>query len=111
MTWRSTGLALDAIPMGRPLGVEIEGTEIVLGRVGNDVYALADHCPHQDGQLSEGTMEGSHLSCPLHGSVFDVRTGAVVMDPFGIEPPEGEVTPVARYGSKIEGDTVWVELP
>ncbi len=111
MPWHPTGVNADSVLPGQPRSVEVEGTEIVLARVGAQVFALADHCPHRDGQLSDGTLDGDRLTCPLHGAVFEVMSGAVLADPFGIEPPEGGVAPVARYATKLESGTVWVELP
>jgi nitrite reductase/ring-hydroxylating ferredoxin subunit len=43
--------------------------------VGGRLYAVADICPHAGAVLSEGDLEGPLLTCPLHGSQFDVRTG------------------------------------
>jgi nitrite reductase/ring-hydroxylating ferredoxin subunit len=43
--------------------------------VGGRLYAVADVCPHAGAVLSEGDLEGPVLTCPLHGSQFDVRTG------------------------------------
>jgi 3-phenylpropionate/trans-cinnamate dioxygenase ferredoxin subunit len=111
MPWRPTGLSADSVAPGQPRSVEVDGAEIVLVRIGAEVFAVADHCPHRDGQLSDGTLDAYRLTCPLHGAVFDLRTGAVCADPFGIEPPEGGVEPLARYATKLEGGSVWVELP
>lgn len=111
MAWRSTGVSVETLAPGQLRGVEVDGTEVVLARVGSEVFALADHCPHRDGQLSDGTLDGERLTCPLHGAVFDVGSGAVRADPFGIEPPEGGVDPVAHYPTKVEAGAVWVELP
>lgn len=111
MPWRATRVNVDSLVEGQLRYADVEGTEVVLGRVGSEVCALADHCPHRDGQLSDGTLEGERLTCPLHGAVFDIRTGVVVADPFGIEPPEGGVEAVARYAVKVEAGTVWVEVP
>ena len=110
MTWRTTRISLDALGSGQLRGVDVDGTEVVVGRLGSEVFALADHCPHRDGQLSDGTLEGERLTCPLHGAVFDVRTGVVVADPFGIEPPEGGVEAVRRFPVKVEAGVVWVEF-
>lgn len=49
---------------------------IVVCRVGGDLYALTDNCSHADTPLSEGRLRGYALTCPLHGSSFDVRDGS-----------------------------------
>ncbi|MGI9621742.1 MAG: Rieske (2Fe-2S) protein [Acidimicrobiales bacterium] len=48
---------------------------IVVCRVNGDLYALEDNCSHADTPLSEGRLRGHNLTCPLHGTSFDVRTG------------------------------------
>jgi len=111
MPWKATRVAAESLAPGQLRAADVDGVELVLGRVGAEVSALADHCPHRDGQLSDGTLDGDRLTCPLHSAVFDLRTGAVLADPFGIEPPEGGVEAVPRYATKVEGGAVWVEVP
>jgi 3-phenylpropionate/trans-cinnamate dioxygenase ferredoxin component len=38
--------------------------------------AIDDTCSHQDASLSDGWFEDGCVECPLHGSRFDLRTGA-----------------------------------
>jgi nitrite reductase/ring-hydroxylating ferredoxin subunit len=38
-------------------------------------------CPHAGATLSEGEVEGSIVTCPRHGSQFDVCTGERVRGP------------------------------
>jgi 3-phenylpropionate/trans-cinnamate dioxygenase ferredoxin subunit len=45
------------------------------------VFAIDDTCTHQDASLAEGWLEGCEIECPLHGSRFDLRTGAVDAPP------------------------------
>ena len=52
--------------------------EILLARVGNDYYAADNRCPHMKGKLAQGTLEGTVVTCPLHGSQFDLKDGKVV---------------------------------
>tara|TARA_Y100001970_G_scaffold41606_1_gene51536 strand:- start:7770 stop:8150 length:381 start_codon:yes stop_codon:yes gene_type:complete len=48
---------------------------IVVCRVNGELYALEDNCSHADTPLSEGRLRSYNLTCPLHGTSFDVRTG------------------------------------
>jgi nitrite reductase/ring-hydroxylating ferredoxin subunit len=45
------------------------------------VCAAADVCPHAGARLSEGALEGTVVTCPLHGSQFDVCSGARLRGP------------------------------
>jgi len=38
-------------------------------------------CTHRHGPLSEGTFDGTTVTCPLHGAQFNVWTGAVLRGP------------------------------
>lgn len=48
---------------------------VVVCRVKGELYALDDNCSHADTPLSEGRLRNHALTCPLHGTSFDVRTG------------------------------------
>ena len=32
----------------------------------SDLYAIGNICPHKEGPLSEGTVSGDYVYCPLH---------------------------------------------
>ena len=49
--------------------------------VGSGFHACADRCPHAGATLSEGEMDGAVVTCPRHGSQFDVTTGQRVRGP------------------------------
>lgn len=57
------------------LVVTVGSARLVLIRVEGRVYAVDDRCPHRDGELGQGELDGFHLFCPLHAWVFDVRDG------------------------------------
>src|SRR5262249_44050346 len=84
-----------------PVGFEVEGTPVVLVRQGDQGYALADVCSHAEIALSEGEVTRKGLECWLHGSCFDLRTGAPS------SPPASE--PVDTYAVTIDGDDVYVD--
>lgn len=45
------------------------------------VHVVADRCPHAGARLSEGELDRRVLTCPRHGSQFDVTTGERVRGP------------------------------
>jgi nitrite reductase/ring-hydroxylating ferredoxin subunit len=111
VTWRATGVAADTLGPGQLREVLIGGTSVLLARVGERTYALEALCPHLGGILSDGTLVDARLTCPEHQAVFEVRTGEVVADPFGLEPPEGGVEPVRSYPVRSETGMIEVDLP
>jgi 3-phenylpropionate/trans-cinnamate dioxygenase ferredoxin subunit len=58
--------------------VMVGDKEILLAHVGNKVYATQNRCPHMGGNLSHGTLNGTVVTCPRHGSQYDVRDGRVL---------------------------------
>ena len=96
--------------------VSINGHEILLAKVSNKYYAAANHCPHMGGRLSQGKLEGTVVTCPLHGSQFDLRDGQVVrwLKGAGLFSALGKVLksprPLAIYNVKVEGDEILVEV-
>ncbi|MFC0548951.1 non-heme iron oxygenase ferredoxin subunit [Kutzneria chonburiensis] len=86
---------------GKPFPVELADTPIVLVRGGDEVHALRDECTHAEIALAEGELTRKGLECWLHGSCFDLRTGAPS------SPPATE--PVAVYAVTVSGDDVLVD--
>ena len=67
---------IDEIKTGRGKKVVIDGEEIVLFKVDDQVCAVLNICPHQKFQkLHEGMFENGIVTCPMHGWSYDVRTG------------------------------------
>jgi nitrite reductase/ring-hydroxylating ferredoxin subunit len=54
---------------------------IAVYHVGNRFTVCADRCPHAGALLSEGELEGGVVTCPRHGSQFDVSTGQRLRGP------------------------------
>jgi len=68
--------SVEDIPEGKGIIVNTEhGKEVALFKVGGEIFALENLCPHMGGPLGEGELEGSCLTCPWHGWQFDVRSG------------------------------------
>ena len=102
MTEFSVVAKLDEIPDGGMKQVVAGGVLVGLYRTGEDVYAIGDVCTHEEAYLTDGEFEPDELEveCPLHGSRFNVETGAVRILPA--------TRPEPAYEVKIEGDLVSV---
>lgn len=111
MSWKTTGIAAETLKPGTMREVMVGTTALLVARVGPLVFAVDAVCPHLGGLLVDGELAGRRLTCPLHGATFDVGTGAVLADPFGVEPPEGGVSPLSTYPTRIQAGMVEVDLP
>jgi len=49
--------------------------------VAGSFCATQGKCTHRQGPLSKGKLDGSTVTCPLHGAQFNVCTGAVLRGP------------------------------
>ena len=58
--------------------VAAEGQKILLAKVGGRYYAVEGSCPHMSGRLASGKLEGTVVTCPRHGSQFDLSDGHMV---------------------------------
>jgi len=94
----SRACALSELDDGKPFAVEVDDVEVVLVRQGDTVHALRDECSHATLSLSEGEVTRKGIECWLHGSCFDLRTGAPSSPPasepvdvFAVEIRDGDV--------------------
>ena len=69
---------VDGLKNGTMKAVNAAGRQILLARVGDEYYAVDNICSHMKGNLSQGKLEGTVVTCPLHGSQFDISNGRVV---------------------------------
>src|SRR5690606_4432935 len=61
--------------------IHIGEDRVVLARSGGGWTAFDDRCPHRGGSLAGGTMACGTVTCPWHGSQFDVLNGSVSASP------------------------------
>ena len=65
-----------ALEESKPLRVVVDGEDVLLAKIDDEIFAVSDICTHSEVSLSEGDIEGCAIECWLHGSSFDLRTGA-----------------------------------
>ena len=88
---------VDAVPPGSALLVG----DVAVFNVAGGFWATQAKCTHRQGPLNEGTLDGSTVTCPWHGSRFDVCTGAVLRGPAEAS--------LKTYRVIVEGDIGRVE--
>ena len=70
-----------APPVGAMTVVVSGAVKVAIANVGGELHGFDDTCTHRGCSLAQGTLEGNVVTCPCHGSQFDVTTGAVVRGP------------------------------
>jgi 3-phenylpropionate/trans-cinnamate dioxygenase ferredoxin subunit len=106
----------DQLQDGQMKLLTIANREVLLARASGKYYAATGRCPHLGGRLWLGKLDGTILTCPLHGSRFDLTDGHVVRwtNWHGlvlgasklVRPPR----PLRTYEVKIEENTVMVAV-
>lgn len=86
------------VPEDSGLCVTFEGHQVALFNVEGEIFAIANICPHQGAPLAEGLQEDGIVECPLHGWLFDVRTGHAL----------NGTKPVAVYAVDVKGEDVFL---
>ena len=89
------------ITEGHGKAVTLEGNAIALFNVSGAFHAIENTCKHRGGPLGEGELDGSQVTCPLHGWQYDVKTGECMTTPGVIQK---------KYNVKVEGEDVLVEI-
>lgn len=89
---------------GQPRYVEVGELPVLLVRDERGaVHALQHWCPHAGGPLSEGEFENGVITCPWHGSQFQVDDGRPVRGPA--------TTPLPVYGVHEQAGRILVGPP
>lgn len=99
--WIEIG-ALDDIPrQGARVVRRKDGDIAVFRTLDDEVFALADRCPHRGGPLSQGIVHGKRVACPLHDWKIHLDTG------MAVAPDEGCA---ARFAVRVEAGKVYLSL-
>jgi 3-phenylpropionate/trans-cinnamate dioxygenase ferredoxin subunit len=106
---------IDELKSGTMKAVNVEGRQVLLARVDDKYYAVDNVCPHMKGNLSQGKLEGTVVTCPVHGSQFDISNGRVVRWlKGGFMSKLGKAVKPSRdltvYNVKVEDDRVLVKV-
>jgi nitrite reductase/ring-hydroxylating ferredoxin subunit len=60
---------------------DVAGTNVNVASALGRLYAFDDTCTHKGCSLAKGKLDGTTVTCPCHGSQFDVTSGAVLRGP------------------------------
>jgi len=94
--------SVDEVPEGTMLGVEAEGEDVCIARIGAQYYAINNICTHMYTWLDSGELfpQTREVQCPLHESRFSFETGQPMTPPAE--------TPVKTYSVRVEGDDILI---
>jgi nitrite reductase/ring-hydroxylating ferredoxin subunit len=115
-SWIKTG-KVDMLSDGAMQEVQVGDQTVLLARVDENYYATQVRCPHLRAHLAKGKLDGAVVTCPAHGSTFDVTTGRNLA---WVEGLPGLIKSVAKavvkpkdlntFPVKVEEGQVWISL-
>jgi len=98
----------------------LEGMPVLLARVDGQVYVMANNCGHMRTLLHQGTLDGKTVTCPLHGSQYDVETGKVLREAQLKRPLRSRVDgrplqklptqPRRTFDVRLQGDAIFARI-
>ena len=91
----------DDLKEGDMQAFDAGGTKIAVANVAGTFYAFGETCTHRECSLAEGDLEETTVTCPCHGSEFDVVSGQVLRGPARV--------PVGSFEVRVEGGNLEVK--
>ena len=96
-------LRVDELPQpGMMKAVEVKGQKILIGRIGDQIVACLDRCPHAGAPLHLGKLAVEELTCFRHGWTFHLPTGQSI--------PDNPAFQLTQVPVRIEGSHVFVSV-
>lgn len=92
----------DEVCVGQAIVVSVDGRDLALVRLAEELVCIDNRCPHAGGRLGEGDVEGCRIRCPRHGWKFDLKSGKCTNDPrFEVQ----------RFKVRTDKGGVYIEVP
>ena len=82
--------------------VTLGDKRLLLVNANGKLYLIDEMCSHEDYSLALGCIKGNRIKCSLHGSYFDLETGAALDEPAD--------APINIYPVKVESGQVWAHV-
>ena len=93
---------LSEIKNGEMKNIEINNKNILVVNIDNKIFATSGECTHESVNLEDGFILENEITCPVHLSKFDLKTG----NP--LNPPAIEKLRI--YNVKIQNNEIYIEL-
>lgn len=104
--WVDVGLVGDFTP-GKTRIIDIDDVMVAVFNIAGEFFAIENVCTHDGSPLIMEELDpalqiqGSEITCPHHGAVFCIKTGAA------LSPPAYEATAV--FTTRVEAEMVQVK--
>lgn len=92
---------VDELKPGQMKPVRAGDRRLLLVNADGRYHAVDEMCSHEDYSLALGCIKDGRIKCSLHGSYFDLQSGAALVDPA--------TEPLGVYPVQIADGRVWVD--
>ena len=93
---------LSEVENGKMKNIEIKNNNILIVNIDNKIFATSGQCTHESVNLEDGFILENEITCPVHLSKFDLKTGD------SLNPPATEKLRI--YNVKIQNNEIYIEL-
>ncbi|WOV93190.1 MAG: Rieske 2Fe-2S domain-containing protein [Candidatus Nitrosoabyssus spongiisocia] len=100
MAWRRIA-STDDVQAGHGKEFNIDDKRIALFNQ-DGYYAMDGICPHQDGSIAPGELDGDVVECPLHAWHFNFKTGELQDYVKGVK--------LTTYKTKVENNEIYIDM-
>ncbi len=101
MTDWTTVAATDELQPGDRKAVFVDDEPVLLVRIDDDYFCVADVCTHDGQPLGDGPIADRQITCTRHGARFDLTTGDALCMPA--------TEPVAVYSVRTDDGQIQVK--
>jgi len=77
--------------------VSLDDRNVLVANTTEGIFVADEMCTHEDARLCDGSLSGTRVTCPLHGSRFELTTGKVLDDPAETDLVTYPVTVIDDY--------------
>ncbi|HEY1751374.1 MAG TPA: FAD-dependent oxidoreductase [Caulobacteraceae bacterium] len=97
------GVPAGDVPEGGKLVGHVGEDDVLVARVGGELFAIGAHCTHYHGPLGDGLLVGETVRCPWHHAHFCLRTGEALAGPA--------IDPAGHWEVREDGGQIVVSAP
>ncbi len=90
------------VAAGQMVKAEVADKNLAIYNLNGSFYATDNECTHAYAMLTDGTIDGDVVECPLHGGAFEIKTGKGLGAPIFCD--------IKCYPTRVSGDAVEVNV-
>ena len=99
--WVVAAKVADVAPGGMK-HAEVADKNLAIYNLGGTFYATDNECTHAYAMLTDGTIDGEVIECPVLGGAFEIKTGKGLGAPIFCD--------IKSYPTRVTGDAVEVNV-